>query len=104
MVNILGYCTIAMVLFSIGVIGVITRRNIFIISMSIELMLNAVNLMLVAFARLHSDIDGQIISLFIMAIAAAEAAVFLVVMILLFRSKGSLDANVFTKLKPEPEL
>jgi len=103
MVNILGYSTIAMILFSIGVVGVITRRNIFIISMSIELMLNAVNLMLVAFSRMHMDMDGQIISLMIIAVAAAEAALFLVVMILLFRSRGSLDTDIFISLKSEPE-
>lgn len=101
MTTLLGYGTIAIILFSIGVTGVVARRNIFVMYMSIELMLNAVNLLLVVFSRLHEDMDGQIIAMMIIAIAAAEAAIFLTVMILLFRSKGSLDSNLFIKLRPE---
>lgn len=101
MMSLLGYATIAMILFSLGVVGVIARRNIFIIYMSIELMLNAINLLLIAFSRYHMNMDGQILSVMIIAIAAAEAAIFLSVIILLFRSKGSLDTDVFTELKQE---
>ncbi|MFA6788767.1 MAG: NADH-quinone oxidoreductase subunit NuoK [Arcobacteraceae bacterium] len=103
MTSLLGYATISMILFSIGVIGVIARRNIFIVYMSIELMLNAINLFLVTFARYHFNMDGQIISIMVVAIAAAEAAIFLSVIILLFRSKGKLDTDVFTVLKQEVE-
>ncbi|RXJ56502.1 NADH-quinone oxidoreductase subunit NuoK [Candidatus Marinarcus aquaticus] len=103
MTSLLGYATISMILFSIGVIGVIARRNIFIIYMSIELMLNAINLFLVTFARYHFNMDAQIISIMVVAIAAAEAAIFLSVIILLFRSKGKLDTDIFTELKQEVE-
>jgi len=103
MTTVFNYSVIAMVLFSLGLIGVISRRNIFIISMSIELMLNAVNLMLVAFSRMHMNMDGQVISVMIIAVAAAEAALFLTVMILLFKAKGSLDTDAFTILKSEPK-
>lgn len=94
---------LAMILFSIGVIGVIARRNIFIIYMSIELILNAINLLLIAFARYQGNMDGQILSIMIIAIAAAEAAVFFSIIILLFRSKGSLDTDIFTSLKERVE-
>lgn len=103
MTSLLGYATISMILFSIGVIGVIARRNIFVIYMSIELMLNAINLFLVTFARYHFNMDAQIISIMVVAIAAAEAAIFLSVIILLFRSKGKLDTDIFTELKQEVE-
>lgn len=103
MTSLLGYAAVSMILFSIGVIGVIARRNIFIVYMSIELMLNAINLFLVTFSRYHLNMDGQIISTMVVAIAAAEAAIFLSVIILLFRSKGKLDTDVFTVLKQEVE-
>ena len=103
MTSLLGYATVSMILFSIGVIGVISRRNIFVIYMSIELMLNAINLFLVTFARYHLNMDGHVISMMVVAIAAAEAAIFLSVIILLFRSKGKLDTDVFTELKQEVE-
>lgn len=103
MSSLLGYAAVSMILFSIGVIGVIARRNIFIVYMSIELMLNAINLFLVTFSRYHLNMDGQIISTMVVAIAAAEAAIFLSVIILLFRSKGKLDTDVFTVLKQEVE-
>ncbi|MDD2640839.1 MAG: NADH-quinone oxidoreductase subunit NuoK [Sulfurimonadaceae bacterium] len=103
MTSLLGYATVSMILFSIGVIGVIARRNIFVIYMSIELMLNAINLFLVTFARYHFNMDGQIVSIMVVAIAAAEAAIFLSVIILLFRSKGKLDTDIFTELKQEVE-
>lgn len=103
MATLTGYATVSMILFSIGVIGVVSRRNIFIIYMSIELMLNGINLFLVTFARYHFNMDGQILSVMVVAIAAAEAAIFLSVIILLFRTKRSLDTNLFTELKQEVE-
>lgn len=99
MISLTSYAFVSMALFTIGVIGVVSRRNIFVIYMSIELMLNGVNLFLVTFARYHLNLDGQVISIMVTAIAAAEAAIFLSVIILLFRSKKSLDTDMFTSLK-----
>ena len=103
MATLTGYATVSMILFSLGAIGVVSRRNVFIIYMSIELMLNGINLFLVTFARYHFNMDGQILSIMVVAIAAAEAAVFLSVIILLFRTKKSLDTDVFIELKQEVE-
>lgn len=99
MISLTSYAFVSMVLFSIGVIGVIARRNIFVIYMSLELMLNGINLFLVTFAKYHLNMDGQIISVMVISIAAAEAAIFLSVIILLFKSKKSLDTDIFTSLK-----
>lgn len=98
MITLTSYAFVAMILFSIGAIGVIARRNIFVIYMSIELMLNGVNLFLVTFARYHFDLDPQVISIMVISIAAAEAAIFLSVVILLFRARKSLDTDIFTSL------
>ena len=98
MVSLTSYAFVSMVLFSIGVIGVVARRNIFVVYMSIELMLNAINLFLVTFARYHFNMDAQIITVMVISIAAAEAAIFLSVIILLYRSKKSLDTDLFTSL------
>ena len=98
MISLTSYAFVSMILFSIGVIGVIARRNIFVIYMSIELMLNWVNLFLVTFARYHFNMDPQIITIMVISIAAAEAAIFLSVIILLYRSKKSLDTDIFTTL------
>ena len=99
MISLTSYAFVSMILFSIGVIGVIARRNIFVIYMSIELMLNGINLFLVTFAKYHLNMDGQIISVMVISIAAAEAAIFLSIIILLFKSKKSLDTDIFTSLK-----
>ena len=99
MISLTSYAFVSMMLFSIGAIGVIARKNIFIIYMSIEMMLNGINLFLVTFARYHFNMDSQIITMMVIAIAAAEAAIFLSIIILLFRSKKSLDTDVFTSLK-----
>ena len=98
MISLTSYAFVSMILFSIGAIGVIARRNIFVIYMSLELMLNGVNLFLVAFARYHFNIDPQIVSIMVISIAAAEAAIFLSIVILLFRSKKSLATDLFTSL------
>lgn len=99
MISLTSYAFVSMVLFSIGVIGVIARRNIFVIYMSIELMLNGINLFLVTFGRYHFNMDPQVMTIMVIAIAAAEAAIFLSVIILLFRTKKSLDTDIFTALK-----
>ncbi|MEV9614978.1 NADH-quinone oxidoreductase subunit NuoK [Aliarcobacter butzleri] len=98
MVSLTSYAFVSMILFSIGAIGVIARKNIFVIYMSIEMMLNGINLFLITFARYHFNIDPQIITIMVISIAAAEAAIFLSVIILLFRSKKSLNTDVFTSL------
>ena len=101
MISLTSYAFVSMILFSIGAIGVIARRNIFVIYMSLELMLNAINLFLVTFARYHFNVDPQIVSIMVISIAAAEAAIFLSIVILLFRSKKSLDTDLFTSLSQE---
>lgn len=98
MVSLTSYAFVSMMLFSIGAIGIIARKNIFVIYMSIEMMLNGINLFLITFARYHFNIDPQIITVMVISIAAAEAAIFLSVIILLFRSKKSLNTDVFTSL------
>ncbi len=98
MISLTSYAFVSMMLFTIGVIGVIARRNIFVIYMAIELMLNGVNLFLVTFARYHFNMDPQIVTIMVISIAAAEAAIFLSVIILLYRSKKSLDTDIFTTL------
>src|SRR3954447_457417 len=92
------YLVVAAALFIIGVIGVLTRRNVVIILMSIELILNAVNLNLVAFSRLY-NLQGQIFSIFIMADAAAEAAVGLGILIAFFRNKETVNMDEVDLLK-----
>jgi len=87
------------VIFTLGAVGVLTRRNALIVLMSIELMLNAVNLAFVGFSRHHGLPDGQVFAVFVMAVAAAEAAVGLALVLLLFRHKASVDLDHFTMLK-----
>ena len=96
--SLLSYITLAMILFSIGFLGVISRKNIFIVYMSIELMLNAINLIFIALGRYYENMAPQIIALIIIAIAAAEAAVFLSLIVVLYRRKKSLDSDIFTVL------
>jgi NADH-quinone oxidoreductase subunit K len=81
------------VLFTIGVMGVLVRRNAIVIFLSIELMLNAVNLTLVAFSQSFGDVDGQILVFFVMSVAAAEAAVGLAIVIALFRNKVTVNVD-----------
>jgi NADH-quinone oxidoreductase subunit K len=93
------YLVLSAVLFSIGTAGVFLRRNLITILLSIEIMLNAVNLSFVAFGRAAGDLDGQIITFFVMTVAAAEAAVGLALVIALFRHKESLNPDTFSSLK-----
>jgi NADH-quinone oxidoreductase subunit K len=93
------YLILSALLFSIGTAGVFMRRNLITILLSIENMLNAVNLSFVAFGRFAGDVNGQIITFFVMTVAAAEAAVGLAIVISLFRSKESLNPDAFTSLK-----
>lgn len=87
------------VLFVIGVVGVLTRRNAIIIFMSVELMLNSVNLLLVSFSAYHHDPSGQIFVFFIMAVAAAEVAVGLAIITMIYRNTHSVDIHEMSRLK-----
>lgn len=93
------YILLSTIIFSIGVVGVLIRRNAIVIFMSIELMLNAVNLLLTAFSVHHNDPSGQVFVFFIMALAAAEVAVGLAIIVMIFRNTNSTDVNVLNKLK-----
>jgi NADH-quinone oxidoreductase subunit K len=93
------YLLLSTMLFAIGVLGVLYRRNAIIIFMSIELMLNAVNLLLVAFSTYLSDSKGQVFVFFIMAVAAAEVAVGLAILMMVYRNSKSTDINILNKLK-----
>ena len=93
------YLVLSLALFTIGVIGVLTRRNVIIILMSIELILNAVNINLVAFSRLWSDINGQVFAIFIITDAAAEAAVGLGIILAFFRNRETVLADEMDLLK-----
>jgi len=86
-------------LFCIGVLGVMFRRNAIVIFMCVELMLNAVNLLLVAFSAYHGDPAGQVFVFFIMAVAAAEVAVGLAILMMIYRNTGTTDVNYLSKLK-----
>jgi NADH-quinone oxidoreductase subunit K len=93
------YLVLSGVLFSIGTAGVFVRRNVITILLSIEIMLNAVNLTFVAVGRYIGTVDGQIITFFVMTVAAAEAAVGLALVIALFRHRETLSPDAFTMLK-----
>lgn len=93
------YVFLSTLLFCIGVIGVLSRRNAIIILMCVELMLNAVNLLLAAFSSYHSDPAGQVFVFFIMAVAAAEVAVGLAILTMIYRNTGTIDINFLNKLK-----
>jgi len=93
------FLIVAAFLFAIGVLGVLMRRNALVIFMSIELMLNAVNLTFVALARQLNSVDGQIFVFFIMTVAAAEVAVGLAIIISLFRLKGTINVDEINLLR-----
>jgi NADH-quinone oxidoreductase subunit K len=93
------YVALSAILFTLGVVGVLTRRNAIIIFMSIELMLNSANLLFVAFAREFQQVDGQIFVFFIMTVAAAEVAVGLALIVTIFRTKQSINVDEINQLK-----
>ncbi|GAA2559476.1 NADH-quinone oxidoreductase subunit NuoK [Pseudonocardia hydrocarbonoxydans] len=91
------YLLLSALLFSVGAVGVLVRRNAIVVFMCIELMLNAVNLTLVTFSRINGDLDGQVIALFVMVVAACEVVVGLAIIMSIFRSRRSAsidDANL----------
>jgi NADH-quinone oxidoreductase subunit K len=93
------YILLSAIIFSIGVIGVLIRRNAIVIFMSVELMLNAVNLLLTAFSVYRGDATGQVFVFFIMALAAAEVAIGLAIIVMIYRNTNSIDINVLNRLK-----
>ncbi|OCX50608.1 NADH-quinone oxidoreductase subunit K [Mucilaginibacter sp. PPCGB 2223] len=93
------YIILCAIIFAIGVTGVLIRRNAIVIFMSVELMLNAVNLLLTVFSAYRGDATGQVFVFFIMALAAAEVAVGLSIIVMIYRNTNSLDINVLNRLK-----
>ena len=93
------YITVSAILFCIGVVGVLCRRNTLVIFMSVELMLNAANIAFIAFSREHGGLEGQVIAFFVMALAAAEVAVGLGIMMAIFKKQGTIDLGKINFLK-----
>ncbi len=91
--SVFSYLTVSLVMFVLGMIGVLTRRNGIVVFMCIELMLNAVNLSLITFSRMHNDPTGSMLVFFVMCVAAAEAVVGLAIFIAVFRNKLDIDIN-----------
>ena len=99
MVPVSYFVALSAILFTIGALGVLTRRNAIVIFMSVELMLNSANLLFVAFARNFQDLGGQIFVFFVMTVAAAEVAVGLALIVAVFRSKATINIDEASKLK-----
>jgi len=99
MVPIENYIILSAILFVIGALGVLTRRNSIVIFMSVELMLNAGNLLFVAFAKFHETLSGQIFVFFVLTVAAAEVAVGLALIVAIFRSRSTINVDEMNKLK-----
>jgi NADH-quinone oxidoreductase subunit K len=99
MVPLSYYLILSAIVFVIGVIGVLIRRNLIIVLMSIELMLNAVNLTFIAFSRFLGSMEGQVVVFFVMAVAAAEAVIGLAIIISVFRHRETLDPQEMQLLK-----
>ena len=93
------YIFLAIILFSIGAFGILYRRNAIVMFMSIEIMLNAANLLLVAFSTYHEDANGQVFVFFTMAVAAAEVAIGLAILVAIYRNIGSIDIDKLKNLK-----
>lgn len=93
------YILLSTIIFSIGVIGVLIRRNAIVIFMSVELMLNSVNLLLTVFSIYRNDAAGQVFVFFVMALAAAEVAVGLAIIVMIYRNTNTIDINVLNRLK-----
>ncbi|GAB4491161.1 MAG: NADH-quinone oxidoreductase subunit NuoK [Anaerolineales bacterium] len=99
MIPVSYYLALSAILFASGMLGVLIRRNALVVFMSVELMLNAANLSLVAFSRLYQTFNGQIFVFFIMAVAAAEVAVGLALIVTIFRTRQSIDLDQMNSLK-----
>jgi NADH-quinone oxidoreductase subunit K len=99
MVPLSSYLTLGAMLFTIGVLGVLTRRNAIIVFLSIEIMLNAVNLTFIALSRFLANLDGQVMVFFVITVAAAEAAVGLAIIVAMFRRRQTVDIARFNVLR-----
>ena len=99
MIPLSHYLIVSAILFSIGTIGVLTRRNAIVIFMCVEMMLNAVNLTFIAFSRYLGNVDGQVFVFFVMTVAAAEAAVGLALMIAFYKNRESIDVEDINLMK-----
>jgi NADH-quinone oxidoreductase subunit K len=98
------YLLLAALLFAIGLVGVLMKRNALIVMMCVELMLNAANLTFLAFARQRASVDGQAIAFFVIAVAAAEAAVGLAIVLAIYRTRGGVNVDEVRALRePGPE-
>jgi NADH-quinone oxidoreductase subunit K len=93
------YLVLAGLMFTIGVVGVLVRRNAIVIFMFVELMLNAVNLVFVTFARMHGEVSGQVLVFFVLVVAAAEVVVGLAIILLIARRRGTADVDVGNLLR-----
>ena len=98
-VTVSHYMAVSALLFAIGVAGVLLRRNMLVVVMSVELMLNAANLAFVTFARMLGGVEGQVIVLFVMAVAAAEVAVGLAIVLIVFRTRGTTNVEDLSSMK-----
>jgi NADH:ubiquinone oxidoreductase subunit K len=94
-----NFLLLGAVLFCIGVFGVIARRNAVMVLMSVELVLNAVNLNLIAFALMHGNVDGQVFALYVIAVAAAEVGVGLAMVLLVYRNRRSIALDELSEMK-----
>jgi NADH-quinone oxidoreductase subunit K len=99
MIPVVYYLALAAILFVLGILGVLLRKNAIVVFMSLELMFNAANLVFITFANYYQLLDGQALVVFVMTTAAAEVAVGLALMVMIFRTKGSIDVDQMNKLK-----
>lgn len=97
--SLVNYLILSGILFSIGAVAVLTRRNAIIAFMGVELMLNAANLMLVTFSRIHGDLHGQVIAFYVMVVAAAEVVIGLAIIVSIFRARASASLDDVSLLK-----
>jgi len=98
-IPVIWYVIVAFILFSVGIAGLLLRRNAIVLLLCIELMLNAANLVLVAFSGVYKDLSPQIFVFFVLIVAAAEAAVGLAILALIFKNRDSADVSQFSRLK-----
>lgn len=99
MVPLQYFLALSVIMFSLGILGVLLRRNAIVIFMSLELMFNAANLAFIAFARYYQTLNGQMFVFFVMTVAAAEVAVGLALIVAMFRSRGTIDVDEMNSLK-----
>ena len=99
MISLSWYIALSAVLFTIGVSGVLLRRNMLVMFMCVELMLNAANLLFAAFARHYAEVDGQVVALFVMTVAAAEVVVGLAITVAVFRNRSTVDIDDLRSLR-----